>query len=260
MTGKYCLCLCHDGKPTSDVSLSTRTIQVQEPRESEDDGVRVLKIGVTRTPSEVEPVFIKMVQDLAEFTALARVDLRENTEGTDDSSAVANEALAICQEAVEDAADFELLPPFDNITWTDATHGFFTLRMRVFRDHLYEKSEFFDLELRHDASFPTTEDCVISESRDERLVRVEILDAAPGTVRFATESYTVDETSKTAFVELVRVNGTAGDIAVEVGVNSSITTATNGNKPDADFDFARASVLPPESSDKRTLLLKRVAV
>ena len=154
-------CLCPHGSfgagcatRTPNVYLATHAFELEEPTTTTSEH-RVL-IPLLRTTSNVAPTAIRIVEVHLDTELLVT-------------------ALAAAGDAVTRVANYELLPPFDNVTWTNSTHGFIVATIRLLPDDQYEKAEIIALRLQPHAIFH--QDCTFIGPLD---VTVTIHDGLPG--------------------------------------------------------------------------------
>ncbi len=149
-------------------------------------------------------------------------------------------ALAIAGEAVTRAADYELLPPVDNVTWINSTHGFIVATILLQPDEQYEKTETIALRLQPHPIFH--QDCTLIGSLD---ITVTIRDGSPGIAQFARSSFTVSESEELATVVLQRFRGSTGRMQVRVEAAIEASSAT----PREDYKLNSATVTWEDGED-----------
>ena len=187
--------------PTSTVSVLTNQINVLEPLVGTPSDRSVL-VSLMRTPSTVEPTSISFAVQTESGNATA-------------------------------GSDYDILPPFNNVTWINATHGYLTLRLKVYHDTIYEPVEIFTGKLQYDAD--VYQDSTLAGNL---YMQFSISDGPPGTAQFAVSEYRVSEAANDALIKLERVGGVVGTMAVTVVLVSATTTAQAGD----DYTFERATI------------------
>ena len=187
--------------PTSTVSVLTSQFNVLEPLVGAPSDCNVL-ISLMRTPSTVEPTSISFAVQTGSGNATA-------------------------------GSDYDILPPFNNVTWSNATHGYLTLRLKVYHDTIYEPEEIFTGKLQYDPDI--YQDSTLAGNLE---MQFSIRDGPPGTAQFAVSEYRVSEAANDALIKLERVGGDVGAMTVTVVPVSATTTAQAGE----DYTFDRATI------------------
>ena len=188
-------CMCPQGffgagcvTPTSTVSVLTSQFNVLEPLVGAPSDCNVL-ISLMCTPSTVEPTSISFAVQTGSGNATA-------------------------------GSDYDILPPFNNMTWSNATHGYLTLRLKVYHDIIYEPEEIFTGKLQYDPDI--YQDSTLAGNLE---MQFSIRDGPPGTAQFAVSEYRVSEAANDALIKLERVGGDVGAMTVTVVPVSATTTA-----------------------------------
>lgn len=101
--------------PTSTISLAKSQYHLTEPRQWQDK-MQPLLVQLTRSPSSVDADAIEIVEVMGNSTAAK-------------------------------GKDYNIVPPFDNVTWVNATNGYLTLQFELFPDSLYELGETLDMRI-----------------------------------------------------------------------------------------------------------------
>ena len=243
-----CLCVCGEVANISHVRVSKSQFVVTEPA-SAGAALLTIRVPLIRTPSPVAPKFLKLIAAYASGTATPNLDVALQTladcaasdaDGRDEL--LVNTTLTLAGLAVASAADYELLPPFDNVTWWNETHGVVTAQILLQHDAEFEAEETFVLRLQHSSHI---DDCVLDGSID---VEVVIRDPPLGIATFAYAITRASEADSVAFVELKRANGSASTLSVTISVDANSSTAING--VDYSFESAKLTWADGDSSPK----------
>ena len=126
-------CICPFGTAGVNCSNSTSTVRIKQftfiVMEGSEDTITTLKIPLSRTAFDAETITTFEIYD-AHISGVAVA----TSAGSQSCTAVIEylpAELVTCAASLEAAAtasasvaDYELLPPFDDVTWTNATSGF----------------------------------------------------------------------------------------------------------------------------------------
>ena len=230
---------------TPKVNVLVSTFNITEP---DVDAVFEIDIPLSRSSNTINPTAIELFLVYGEGSAtpllsdsLTTIEKSVVGDASLDVDDTFNATLEVCESALKTAADFEFVPPFDNITWSSETDGHITAYIRIFHDAVYEPNETFSLRLGY--HFDLHPDSVLEGDLE---IMFSILDGVPGKASFAETAYSVSESETLATVVLNRVGGSTGDMTVVVGVDTAASTATNAS---LDFDFVSAKVFWEDKDD-----------
>ena len=210
-------CVCEEGfagtgcnETTSTVRLSSTSFSLLEPVSGGAQNT-LLIVPIVRTISAV-PVDALVIVEAAQ-------SYRDSLQACEDRNSFAH---------------YELLPPFDSITWINETHGFISCRLRLWHDEVYNPAKSVVLRLGHHPLL--FRDSVIASPLE---AVVTIRDEAPGTVQFAQSVYSGIEGNGSVFVELERVGGSASIVEATIRLDVFTSTAVLN----ADFIFSESRVV-----------------
>ncbi len=254
-------CVCPEGfsgvgctSRNSWVSLATSSFSLLEPPAHERQRDYSLRIPLLRTRSEsdlelkaLEIVDVKSGgRDVA--TPLLSNVLAEIESGctiTTDAE-LTSTTLGVCTDAAERVADYSIQPPFDEVVWTNSTHGYISAYIRVYHDSEFEESEALTLRVQYHSTL--FRDSVLN-GPDE--VTVVIRDGERGKPRFAKHEIGVLENAAFATAVIERVGGVVGELSVDI-----LLEGTGSAKVGEDFslDSPRISWDDGDSSPKAVVV------
>ena len=182
--------------PTSTVRIDaalSSLLRLAEPTAASPGGSATVdvRIPLLRSSSQVEATSIQL--DIAYQSSLDNATRCSATGGgSSDEPGVGR----LCNN---EAADYILLPPYDNVTWLTDERGVLTVRMRLFHDGTYEPREIVTLRVRLTKGL--VPDCTLDGPLE---VTVMIEDQPSGVCEFAQSSVEVSESESVATVVLYR--------------------------------------------------------